>query len=329
MALDRNPGPRDPWVRWLGGLTILLLVVVGAVRNTREPVRLPPLVPVVGTNVVVAATNIAVTQVATQAVPQEVAVPPAIPPELPLRLRVSRPLANFVDRESQQRVTADFAARVERVQSSNDLAAVVAILRDTTDGDTVRNEAAKLLARSGYAQLIPDLLMILMNPAEDPRFRSFCVQHLYENYAAASATQRTELDSVFVARLGDPDKEVQREALLALVRLKHPAGRKAAEQWLRDPAAGEVRDLAIHCMETLNLRDQAPEIRKHLSDTNLAVRIASMVVLSDWGDTASRSAFEAAAKEGHPRLQRAGKAALYRLDHSSPSNAPVASQPQD
>ncbi|MEI6210671.1 MAG: HEAT repeat domain-containing protein [bacterium] len=323
--------PRDPWVLWLCALTILALVLTVVVccwpaKEVPLPARLPVTPRPIVTNVAVAPpTPLVPISVATQDTPRAVAVPDT----LPLRYRVSPMLANFVDRECKNRVTADFATRVERVQASNDLAAVVAILKDTTDGDTVRNEAAKLLARSGYAELIPDLLAILMSPAEEPRFRSFCVQHLYENYAAADEKQRAALDGVFVARLGDPDKEVRRESILALVRLGKPEGKKAAEQWLRDPAAHDVRDIAIHCMDTLNLRDQAPEIRKSLHDTNNVVRIAAMVVLSAWGDTESRGAFEDAAKESHPRLQRAGKAASYRLDHPSPTNVPAASQPHD
>ena len=332
MTVDENKTksdrPRDPWVLWLCALTILALALTVVVccwpaKEVPLPARLPVSPRPVVTNIAVAPTP-ASTSIATQDTPRAVAVPDA----LPLRYCVSPMLANFVDRECKNRVTADFAARVERVQASNDLAAVVAILKDTTDGDTVRNEAAKLLARSGYADLIPDLLAILMNPAEEPRFRSFCVQYLYGNYAAADEKQRAALDGVFVARLGDPDKEVRRESILALVRLGKPEGKKAAEQWLRDPAAYDVRDIAIHCMDTLNLRDQAPEIRKSLHDTNNVVRIAAMVVLSAWGDTESRSAFEEAAKESHQRLQRAGKAALFRLDHPSPTNAP-ASQPYD
>ncbi len=319
---------RDPWVLWLCALTILALVLTVVVccwpaKESPLPARLPEPPRTVVTNIAVAPTPVPAL-VATPATPRAMAVPDT----LPLRYRVSPMLANFVDRECKTRVTADFAARVERVQASNDLAAVVAILKDTTDGDTVRNEAAKLLARSGYADLIPDLLAILMNPAEEPRFSSFCVQNLYENYATADEKQRAALDGVFVARLGDPDKEVRRESLLALVRLGKPEGKKAAEQWLRDPAAQDVRDIAIHGMDSLNLRDQAPEIRRSLHDTNNVVRIAAMVVLSAWGDTESRSAFEEAAKESHPRLQHAGKLALYRLDHPSPTNAP-ASQPHD
>ncbi len=46
--------------------------------------------------------------------------------------------------------------------------------------------------------------------------------------------------------------------------------------------------------------------------------IAAMVTLSQWGDEHSRPAFEEAAGSGPPRLQRAGRAALARLDKATP-----------
>ncbi len=233
---------------------------------------------------------------------------------------VSPMLADFVDRKSKTRVTADIATRIERVQTEADVAAVVAILKDTTDSDTVRHEAASLLARSGYPKLIDDLIVILMNPAERPRFRGFCVQHLWLNHAAADADQKKRVVTVLQERLGDPDVVVQREALLALVRLGHPEGKRMAEQWFADPAAEDKRDQAIRCMATLNLRERIPEIRVCLRDTNDIIRIAAIVALSDWGDTESRGAFEEAARSSRERLQHAGKAAMAKLDRLNATN---------
>jgi hypothetical protein len=242
----------------------------------------------------------------------------------PVYPNVSPMLKNFADRTSKKRVTPDFEARVERVQTDADMAAVVAILKDTTDSDTVRNEASKLLSRSGYPQLIPDIIAILMDPAEGSRFRSFCVQALSESHAEADDQQKQLVETVLQERLGDPDGVVQREALLALVRLGHPAGKKTAEHWLTDPAASNLRDMAIRCMATLNLREHAPEIRGYLRDTNEVIRIAAIVALSEWGDLESRSAFEEASRLPHERIQRAGKVALAKLDRlEAPASQPA------
>ncbi|MEO5367584.1 MAG: hypothetical protein H7831_14760 [Magnetococcus sp. WYHC-3] len=325
---DKKTSParsRDPWVRWLLAFTILVLVLTVVIRcwpvkDVPLPSRLPEPTPVVVTNIAAVAPVQVPTPVATQTTSRTVAVSDTIP----LRNRVSPMLANFVDRECKTRVTADFAARVERVQTPEDLAAVVAILKDTTDGDTVRHEAASLLARSEYPKLIDDLVAILMNPAEEPRFRGFCVQHLWLNHAAADAEQKMLVETVLQERLGDPDVTVQREALLALVRLGHPEGKRMAAQWFSDPAAEDKRDLAIRCMALLNMRERIPEIRGYLRATNVAVRLAAIAALSDWGDMESRGAFEEAANSAQERLQHAGKLALMKLDHLAATNAPAA-----
>jgi len=113
---------------------------------------------------------------------------------------------------------------------------------------------------------------------------------------------------------------------LALVRLKDPLGAETAARWLTPspptpfPPGGEgsteVHDLAIRCVHELDLREHLPALRKFARDPNEAVRIAALVALSDWGDEASRPAFEAAATSSVVRLQRAGKAALARLDRA-------------
>jgi hypothetical protein len=59
-------------------------------------------------------------------------------------------LAAVVNREATgQRVFNDMTARFPRVTSARDLAAVVGVLKDSQDDDTVRHEAVSLLARSG------------------------------------------------------------------------------------------------------------------------------------------------------------------------------------
>ena len=116
--------------------------------------------------------------------------------------------------------------------------------------------------------------------------------------------------------LADKDIEVKREALLALVRKGDPVGSETAAQWLLSTERGkdDVRDISIRCVRVSNLRTHTPRIRELLSDDNEVVRIAAIVTLSEWHDEASRPAFEQAAASSVIRLERAGKAALARLD---------------
>jgi HEAT repeat protein len=197
---------------------------------------------------------------------------------------------------------------------------VIAALLDSTGDDTVRNEAANLLRRSGYEGLTDDLTRMLDNPAESERFKAFCVQHLWYNVESANPEELEKIITVLQRTLGDQHIPVRREALLALVRLGDPKGAKTAVEWLTDEKAGDVRDAAIRCVHDLNMKEYIPTIRKYLYDPDEVIRIAAIVALSQWGDEESRPAFSAAAKSDSIRLQRAGQAALTRL--SQPIKTP-------
>ncbi len=203
------------------------------------------------------------------------------------------------------------------------------VLRDPQDDDAVRNEAANLLRRSDDAGLTDDLINVLKNPAEGPRFRSFCIQHLWQQLEKAGADEREKIVTVLHQSLSDRHVEVRREALLALVRMCDQKGQETAAAWLTAPGpeADAVRDLAIRCVQELDLREYMPEIRKHIRASNEVVRIAAIVALSQWGDEESRPAFEEAAKLSSVRLQRAGKAALERLDKARGQKAQAPTAP--
>jgi len=190
----------------------------------------------------------------------------------------------------------------------------VKLLLDVNVDDTSRNEAANLLRRSGYSGLTDDLVKVLNNPNEGPRFRSFCVQHLWMNHEKASSKERKIIVEALKKSLVDRHIPVRREALLALVRLKDPIGKITAVKWLKAEDTDNVRDLAIRCVKKLDLREHIPTIRSYLSYKNSTIRIATIVALSEWGDETSRPSFEAAAKSKIYRMQKAGKAAIKRLD---------------
>ncbi|MCY3019445.1 MAG: HEAT repeat domain-containing protein [Planctomycetota bacterium] len=223
---------------------------------------------------------------------------------------------------------------IPKVLHPEDYPLLVAVLTDPTDDDTARNEVANLLQRSKYPGLADALCKVLDNPEEKPRFRSFAAQHLGLLAASDDAAQGEKAVAKLHACLADRDVPVRREALLALVRKKDPQAIEAAVAWLtapppsplppgaREPETGNqkpetvVVDLAIRCVYELGLREHIPTIRKYARDPNDVVRIAAIVALSQWGDEESRPAFEEAAQSKTVRLQRAGKAALERLDHA-------------
>ena len=62
------------------------------------------------------------------------------------------------------------------------------------------------------------------------------------------------------------------------------------------------------------MREHIEIIRNYARDPDTVICIAAIVTLSQWGDQASRPAFQEAVASDIPRLQRAGRAALARLD---------------
>jgi hypothetical protein len=231
----------------------------------------------------------------------------------PPRTRDPR-LGAFVDKNAPGRVAADMTTLYPRIRHEQDVAAVVSVLLDTTDNDTVRHEAANLLRRSGHKGLTDELIKVLDNPAEKARFRGFCVQHLYLNHDKAGTEERSIIVGELRSLLKDKHLPVRREALLALVRLGDRKGKETVLAWLDDPMRSAERDLTIRCVRDLNLRSQMPSVRHYVRAENVNARIAAMLTLSRWGDEKSRAAFEEAAKSTDRRLQSAGKAALKRLD---------------
>jgi len=225
-------------------------------------------------------------------------------------------LTGLVDRGAKitERVPPDITSRIQDLKNRNDEPAVIAVLMDTKDDDTVRNEAANLLRRAGCRSLTDRLIRILWDPGEKARFRSFCVQHLWTNLRKAEEAEKARIMEALHKAVADKEIKVRREALLALVRQRDPKGRELAVRWLTGPEGDGARDLAIHCVHDLGLKEHIPAIRGHLGDSDEPTRRAAIVTLSGWGDGESRPAFEAAARSRAVRIQRAGKAALKRLE---------------
>ncbi len=227
-------------------------------------------------------------------------------------------LSGFVNREEayEKRVTPDMDTRLPEVKETQDVSAVIQVLMDTKDKDATRNEAANLLRRSGSKDLSGRLIRILWNPQEGERFRGFCVQHLSLNLPQAGETEKAEIIATLHKCLADKHLSVRREALLALSYANDAEAPKVAVKWLSASEGEGARDLAIRCVEILGLKDQIPEIRKFLNSSSEPERKQAIVVLSQWGDEASRPAIEEAAKSKSVQLQTAAQMALKRLDEA-------------
>ena len=225
-------------------------------------------------------------------------------------------LVSFLDTSAQERVPVDITTSLQRIRFEEDIPLVVSVLMDSEEDDTVRNEAANLLRRSGYKGITDTLIRVLNNPSEGPRFRAFCIQHLWRNADGVNIDEREKIAVTLRTALDDRHVPVRREALLALVRMGDPRGRRVAVEWLLDENSDNVRDAAIRCVRELGLREYAPMVRKYLHDENEVVRIAAIVTLAQWGDKQSRPAIEEAAQTDSPRLRRCAELALKRLEQA-------------
>jgi len=203
---------------------------------------------------------------------------------------------------------------LKRISKIKDSAKLAKIVLDTQVDDTARNEALSQLRMLKYPNLIQDILKVLNNPEEAPRFRGFCVQHLYLAYKGASKEGKETILTTFQKSLADRHLSVRRESLLALVRLKDLKGISTAIAWLKAENTDSIKDLSIRCIRDLNLREYIPEIRKLTAHKNVNVQVAALNTLAHWEDNEAKGLFEKALKSENTRLLRAGKAGLKSLN---------------
>lgn len=221
-------------------------------------------------------------------------------------------LAGFLDPESNERLPTDFEALVPAVTEPEEVEAVVALLRDRDEPETLRNEAINLLRRSQHPGLVAELIAVLDDELETERFRGFAAQHLgiilYDgDDDSAVITQRLRL------ALHDRHLDVRRETLRALERVADPEAIALLAGGLAPEAPEDVRDLVIRAAYRAGRRDLAPEIRPYLTGEDPVIRIAAIYVLGQWRDEASRPELVTALRDTDPRVAGAAEVALANL----------------
>jgi len=247
----------------------------------------------------------------------KVSPPPVAPPVV-----IEHPLLQrFVDKNATNRLPTNFPEQVPTLVSDEEKTAVLFVLHDHTDSDTIRNEAANLLRRSSIKNLSGHFLTVLDAPGEKSRFRSFVVQHLGDlmvDYLSSTdmeaMTKSGAIRERLVKALTDQDLFVRRESVFALTRVRDPKVTAVIRSGLQDPAWSGATDLLIHCAYDADLSDLIPAIRPFAYDTQDVVRIAAINVLAQWKDSASRPAFEEASRSSVQRIQRAGTLAMQIID---------------
>ncbi|MBA3936196.1 MAG: hypothetical protein H0X38_01955 [Planctomycetes bacterium] len=248
---------------------------------------------------------------------QSNAVPPAVTPAPPLQ-SANAALLRFVDKSAAPgqppRLSPDFLAEVPRLTTPDEIAAVVHVMEDWSDDDTVRHEAINLLRRSNVAGLDARLIALLDRRYEPERIRTFFTQHLGLDLAACGAKPAREpLRTRLALALDDRHLAVRREALSALVEVRDGEALARLARGLDDPALSGMQDLAIYLYQRVDDRQRLAQIRARATAGDQQVRIAAIYVLGEWRDEPSRALFSAAAAAASHALKRAGEMALEKL----------------
>ena len=275
------------------------------------------------------------------AIVQEPAIPEPTKPYSPPPVHAHN-LQALVNRNAHNRISSDIGARIPEAAPS-DFPALLQVLQDSGDDDTVRNEVCNLLRRSKCPDVAQALTQVLDNPDEKARFRSFAMQHLGGVATEMDAGTRQPLVTKMEASLNDKHFQVRAQALQNLCRLKDEKGVKTAADWLEggykpcspdayvgdkplDPEfeRGEIIKQCIEQVHDAGLKEHIGTIRKLARDKNIVIARAAIVALADWHDMESLPVMKEAAAAKDPLLRSCGKAAMQRMtETASPQAEPV------
>ncbi len=278
----------------------------------------------------------------TAVTPTSTAVPPAMPqptvaaPLPEITTPVSPALRIVADRtQTDEHRLKPLVDGTVTALTPSDILLLRRILRDASDEDTIRNEAANHLQANQVADLADDCSAVLVQAGERPRFRSFAAQHLGLVWLDACKQNAKEKAVALQPRLNalliDRDVEVRREALLALVRGGDTAGLAEAARLLAsddasDPAVPAMRDLALRIAGETRQVASIPRMRMFLTNPDPIVRTAAIIALGKLGDRESRAAIEAATKDKNLLVAGAAKSALAAIDRGPSESAKPATK---
>lgn len=268
-----------------------------------------------GTSAMPASTNTSVDRPAAAAVPDPLAGVPQVTKPVSSALQITADRT----RDDTARLQALVDGGLPQIDQAQDIALMRRILRDPSEGDTIRNEAANLLGRSEAPDLVADLQAVLAHPAEEERFRSFAMQHLGVHWNQHGSPHGAPDHAALRTGLSDRHVAVRREALLALSRGGDVTVPDHVTRLLADPAAAGEHDLAIRLAADLRMTDLLPTLRTMLvGDRPETIRIAALDAVARLHDASSRPVLLVAQDDKNPRVAAAGRQALTTLDGALP-----------
>jgi HEAT repeat protein len=202
---------------------------------------------------------------------------------------------------------------VALIDQPQDVALMRRMLRDPTEGDTIRNEAANLLGRSQVKELVADLQAVLVHPAEAARFRSFAAQHLGLCWERAGYQPDLPEHRALQQALTDRHVEVRREALLALSRGKDPQVPTRIRELLADPTASDQHDLCCRLVADLGLTEHQATLQTLIGSSHESVAVAALDAVGRLKAASLRPAVETATTDPRPRVATTARRVLVLL----------------
>ena len=234
-----------------------------------------------------------------------------------------------------------------RIQPSEAMSALHSILKEPSEDEALRNLVANKLRECGDPNLVADLTAMLWDENETPKWRNYCVQHLYQCYA--DKPDPAVLDTLFQAAEAD-ERMVRICAVWSLARVATPHDKSKAPG---EETLGKIRALALlalrekdaHFLITtagvqscarLGMAEALPDIRALASSDGtkpVSLRIAAVAALGELKDTESLPLLERLSREAAGQLQLAARLALKRISEAEARGEatvpPEADRPED
>ena len=225
-------------------------------------------------------------------------------------------------------------------QPAEVLAEVRAVLLDRGEDEAVRNSAANRLRERGNARLVGDLTKMMRDPKESPKWRNYCVQHLYtcwEEAGAASrdgATDDAIIKTLFEAAASEETLvricavwSLARAATCRDVKNRPDAEttariRAEAMSALRDAGGGFlVREAGIQSCARLGLKEALAEVRALAADDATKpthLRVVAIAALGDLGDCTDLALLHVVSASASGQLRAAADLAARKIEAKRP-----------
>jgi HEAT repeat protein len=216
------------------------------------------------------------------------------------------------------------------------------ILNDSSEGELLRNNVANKLRQCGDGQLVADLARMYSDERETPKWRNYCVQHLYS--AFENSRDPAILGTIFEA--ADPDrtdkKEVRICAVWSLARATTPRDKRkvldnetlvriraVALDALREKEAHFlIRTAGVQSCARLGLTEALPDIRELAGDESTKpthLRVVSIAALGDLGDETDVPLLERLSSSAKGQLKSAAALATKKITARAAEPKPAAS----